>query len=480
MAGSTLKEKTSKGLFWGGTSNFIQQLLNAAFGVYLARTLSPGDYGLVGMLAIFSLLASLLVDGSFSSALINRKEIKHEDYNAVFWFNIFVAVICAVLLFAFAPLIARFFHHQELVAIARWYAFGFLVSGFGPAQKAYLTKKLMIREIAISNISAVAISGSIGVYLAYRGMGYWTLVIQALILGFLTNLGYWISSGWRPSFRIDFRPVSEMLRFSIKMVITSFVNLLSNNFITVLLGRFYPADKVGYYTQASKWELMGVNVLSGMINSVTHPVLASVVDEKDRQLRVFRKIMRFAAFVSFPAMLGLAFIAPEFITIALTDKWADSVLLLRILCVGGAFNALIAVCMGLLLSRGNSGAYMWSSIFLCVALIATIFACFPYGITAMVIGITSVNVLWLVVWQALVKKEIGYTLVNLLSDILPFLGFSLISVGAAYFALRAVSNIVVLLLLKIVLTAAVYILLMLAGKSVTFKESVAFLKGAKS
>ena len=139
MGSSSLKDKTSKGLFWGGMSNLVQQVLNAAFGIYLMRTLSPDDYGLVGMLALFSMLALMLQDSGFFVALVNRREIREEDYNSVFWCNLLIALLCYAVLFFCAPLIARYFHQLELVAVARWTFLGFVFSGFGTAQKALLT-----------------------------------------------------------------------------------------------------------------------------------------------------------------------------------------------------------------------------------------------------------------------------------------------------------------------------------------------------
>ena len=99
----SLKEKTAKGLFWGGISNFIQQMIGMVFGVAIARILSPDDYGLVAMLAIFAAVANTFMDSGFTTALVNRKTFEHEDYNAVFWFNVFIAVGIYVILFLAAP-----------------------------------------------------------------------------------------------------------------------------------------------------------------------------------------------------------------------------------------------------------------------------------------------------------------------------------------------------------------------------------------
>ena len=476
MGEATLKEKTSKGLFWGGMSSFLQQLLQAAFGIYLARTLSPDDYGLVGMLTVFNLLALTLQDGGFVSALINRKGFRHDDFNAVFWFNVLISLLCYFILFFCAPLIARFFHHPELVRLARWSFLSFVLAGFCTAHRAYLTKKLMVKEMAVVSIVATVVSGCLGVYLAWKGWAYWSLVIQSLVLGLLTSIGYWYFSKWHPTFHFDLRPVKEMFRYSVKLLITSSLGILNANLVTVILGRFYSAERVGYYSQANKWSQMGMNVLTGMVNSVSHPVLANVVEDQKRQVRVFRKMIRFAAFVSFPAMFGLAFIAPEFIVVALTEKWTDSIVLLQILCVGTAFIPIIHICSNLLLSRGHSSPYMWANIALFVVTLSLVYFLYPLGITAMVIGVTAANILWVFVWGALVRHEIGYTFGQLLADLLPFLCTTLAAIGAVYFMTRGMVSPALSMALKIILVAVIYVLALWLMKATVLQETLQYLR----
>jgi O-antigen/teichoic acid export membrane protein len=138
------------------------------------------------------------------------------------------------------------------------------------------------------------------------------------------------------------------------MLATNIFNHLNNNIFSIILGKFYSEKEVGYYNQANKWNYMGHSFVSGMINGVAQPVLTQVTDNKERQLRVFRKMMRFTAFVTFPAMLGLSLIAPELITIAITYKWMESAQILRILCISGAFVPIINLCSYLIISKGKS------------------------------------------------------------------------------------------------------------------------------
>lgn len=475
MAEQTLKEKTAKGLFWGGLSNGVQQLLGLLFGIFLARLLTPGDYGMVGMLAIFSALAAILQDSGFAIALINQKEVRHEDYNSVFWFNIAIAIICYIVLFFCAPLIARFFHKPELVQIARWSFLGFVISSLGTSQNAYLLKNLMIRERSISNMIALAVSGIVGVVLAFKGFAYWAIVIQTLAMVSVLALCYWYYSPWRPTFTWQASPIIRMFPFSCKIMITNVAEGFSTYLFSIVFGRFYTEKEVGYFNQANKWNTMGYSVIRGMVAGVAQPVLVEVNDEQVRQLRIFRKMVRFTAFFSFPAMFGLSFIAPEFITITITDKWAASADLMQILCIGGAFVPISFLFSNLLLSRGNASAYMWSMIGMLAALILTTYFFYPLGITAMVIGYSAINILWMFVWYGLVSKIIGYSFIHFLGDFIPFMGITCVAVAAAFLLTRNIQNIYWLLIAKIFLAAAVYMLIMLLTDSVTFKESIRFI-----
>ena len=282
MGQSALKDKTAKGLFWGGMSNGVQQLLSLFFGIFLARLLSPSDYGLVGMLSIFTALATVLQDSGFALALINQKEVRHEDYNSVFWFNIAVAVVCYLILYGCAPFIARFFHQPELTRLARWSFLGIVISSFGTAQNAYLLKTLRIREKSISSMLALGVSGFVGLFLAFRGYAYWAIVIQTLVLVSVLSFSYWCFSDWRPSLSWSPRPVVRMFRFGFKIMVTNVAESFSTYLFSVVFGRYYSEREVGFFNHANKWNTMGYSVIKGMVSGVAQPVLVEVNEERER------------------------------------------------------------------------------------------------------------------------------------------------------------------------------------------------------
>lgn len=213
MPTPTLKEKTARGLLWGGLSNGAQQILNLVFGIFLARMLAPADYGMVGMLAVFSVIATTLQESGFTAALVNKREERHKDYNAVFWFSILMSLGLYSLLFLCAPLIAHFYHKPELTPLARYSFIGFVLSALGTAQSAVLFKNLKVKQRAISQIIALTISGCVGITMAYYGFSYWSIATQNLVCIGLTTILYWYFSPWRPTLNINLNPLKEMFGF---------------------------------------------------------------------------------------------------------------------------------------------------------------------------------------------------------------------------------------------------------------------------
>ena len=441
----SLKEKTAKGLFWGGFSNGIQQLLNLLFGIFLARLLTPADYGMVGMLAIFSLIASSIQESGFTAALVNKKEVTHNDYNAVFWFNAAISLSLYLLLFLCAPLIADFYHTPELTPLARYSFIGFFIASLGISHSAYLLRNLMVKQRALSSVIGLTVSGITGVFLAYFGFSYWGIATQSIVYVAVNTACYWHFTRWQPSLQFKF----------------NVFNHINNNLFSVILGKFYTEKEVGYYNQANKWCGMGQLFISGMINGVAQPVLTKVSDDLERQKRVFRKMLRFTAFVSFPAMLGLSIISQELITIAITDKWHS-------------FTPIAYLYQQLIISKGKSRIYMWNTIALGIILLSGVLLVHSHGIYAMLAVYVSTNILWLLTWHYFVWQEIGLKLRHALIDILPYAVIAATVMVITYYSTRSIENIYLRLASKIVLAAALYVTAMWGSRSVTFKESIQY------
>lgn len=475
----SLKQKTAKGLFWGGLSSSIQQILALLFGIVLGRLLDRSDYGMIGVLAIFPAIASVLQESGFISALANRENPTHKDYNAVFWFSVTFSAVLYVLLFFSAPLIADFYDTPELIPLSRLSFLGFFISSFGIAPRAILFRNLMIKENTIISLSSLLSSGIVAIILAANGFSYWGIAIQTLVYVTVVVVLNWHYAHWRPSFSFDFSPIKEMFGFSSKMLITNVFTAINDNLFSMLLGKFYAKQQVGDFSQANNWNNKGHSLITGMINGVAQPVLASVANDPQRQLAVFHKMLRFTAFISFPAMFGLSIISKEFIVIAITDKWIESARLMQLLCIWGAFIPINKLFAHLLISRGRSSVFMFNGIALSVLQLITALISYPYGITLMVYLFVAINVLWLFVWFFFARREIPLTLAGMLKDLAPYFLLSASLTAIAYYMTLGISNLYLSLAIKIVFVASLYTLILWKMKSVIFRESIQFIKNKK-
>ena len=282
MEKETLKEKTAKGLFWGALNNGTMQLLNIVIGIFLARLLTPSDYGLVGMLAVFTAIAGALQESGFTTALANMEHPTDNDYNSVFWFSAIMGWVSYCALFFLAPLIANFFHHTELINLSRFLFASLLFSSLGTVPAAYLFKNMMVKETALLRITSLIISGVVGIVLALNGYAYWSLAWQQLLYITLTSLWRFFIIPWRPSFHIDFKPVKRMFPFSYKILVTTIINTISQNILTFIFGRLYSAKVVGNFSQAFKWDTMASTFVSGTVSQVAQPVLVEVNNDRQK------------------------------------------------------------------------------------------------------------------------------------------------------------------------------------------------------
>ena len=474
MAGG-LKEKAARGFLWGGLNNGAVQVLGALFGIFLLRLLSPSDYGKIAMLTVFANLASTLQASGFMAALCNLKNPTHRDYNAVFWFNIMMGGSLYLLLYLCAPLIADFYHDADLLWLSRYMFLGFFITSFGTVQRAWLFRNMMNKQTCIIAIVSLVVSNVVGILMAWLGYAFWGLATQSLLFVSCMVLMNWYYSPWRPSLHIDLRPAWQMFGFSSRLLLTNVVNTLSSNAFSFLLGKFYGAHSAGVYGNARKWDDMCSSSINGMLTGVAQPVMAQVRDNRERSRQVFRKMLRFVSFVSFPCMFGIGLISREFLLIFTGPKWEESAYLLSLLSIYGAVFPLLTLYGQMVISQGKSNINMYSTMALSSLILLGLVLLHSYGLYVMVFYFIGINVAWLFVWQYFAYRLIGLRLWEALSDVLPFLLLSAACMALTWWITRPIESLWLLLLAKVVLAAVFYVTAIWISGARIMRESVDYL-----
>lgn len=474
MAGG-LKEKAARGFLWGGLNNGAVQVLGALFGIFLLRLLSPSDYGKIAMLTVFANLASTLQESGFMAALCNLKNPTHRDYNAVFWFNIMMGGSLYLLLYLCAPLIADFYHDADLLWLSRYMFLGFFITSFGTVQRAWLFRNMMNKQTCIIAIVSLVVSNMVGILMAWLGYAFWGLATQSLLFVSCMVLMNWYYSPWRPSLHIDLRPAWQMFGFSSRLLLTNVVNTLSSNAFSFLLGKFYGAHSAGVYGNARKWDDMCSSSINGMLTGVAQPVMAQVRDNRERSRQVFRKMLRFISFVSFPCMFGIGLISREFLLIFTGPKWEESAYLLSLLSIYGAVFPLLTLYGQMVISQGKSNINMYSTMALSSLILLGLVLLHSYGLYVMVFYFIGINVAWLFVWQYFAYRLIGLRLWEALSDVLPFLLLSAACMALTWWITRPIESLWLLLVAKVVLAAVFYVTAIWISGARIMRESVDYL-----
>ena len=329
---SSIKKQTISGVLWSSIERFSVQGVQLLVMLVMARLLSPEEFGLIGMLTIFIAVSQSFIDSGFSNALIRKLDRTETDFSTVFYFNIAVGVICYLILFFTAPLIADFYEQPILVLLTRVLAISLFINSMTVVQRAKFTIRVDFKTQAKASFLAVIVSGIVGIVMAYKGAGVWALAVQQIVNGGINMVALWWMAHWRPQWTYSWKSFRELFSFGGKLLLSGLIDTVYRNIYLIVIGKvFTPAD-LGYYTNAHKLSEFPSANLSGIMARATLPILCSIQNEDSRLRRVYRQYLKLSAFVVFPLMVGLAALAEPTIELILGEQWLPAVPLLQILC----------------------------------------------------------------------------------------------------------------------------------------------------
>ena len=354
-ASGPLKQLTARSVKWNLIDRISSQLLYGVTGIILARLLSEEDFGLVGAILVFQAFASLFVDSGFSFALIQRKRPTRLDYSTVLWFNMGVASLLYLVLFATAPLIADCYGGDaRLVPLSRVMFLSFLLNASAIVQTNRLMKRMDVRMVAVSNGMGLLAGAVVGIWLAVAGYGAWAIVWQTITLNGVKSLVLWVTSGWMPLLRFSWSALRGFFSVGVGMMGTSFLNVLFQNIYSFFIGNRVGMVSLGYYSQADKWSKMGVTSISQVITSSFLPALSHVQDDPERFRRISARMNRFTAYLLFPAIGFLVVMSAQIFHCLFGTKWDPSIVLFQLLLLRGIFTVLTALYNNYLIAMART------------------------------------------------------------------------------------------------------------------------------
>lgn len=426
MPQDSLKSQTKKGLYWKFAEQFSNYGIQFIIGIFMARMLSPEDYGITAIPAVFIAIAGIFADGGFGNALVRKPELNEKDLSTSFYYSMAIGLCCYMVLFCASPWIADFYNTPILKPLMRVTALNFLYSPIGTVQRVLLSRKLDFQTPAKISVICRLLAGVIGIAMAYTGYGIWALVISSLVAGIIGTLITLFVVRWYPKTGWSKESFNYLWGFGNKMIGSQLLDTIYNNITPIFIGKYYTPADLGVYNRAEGYAKMPSQNVHGVISSVTYPVLSKIQDDVDRLAYNYRRMIRVTAFIVFPLMLMLSALARPLILIMITAKWEPCIILLQILCFSMMWWPIHAINLNLLLVLGRSDYFFKLEIIKKIYGLIILTFTLPMGLIAFCSGriLSSLISLWVNTYYT--KKIINLGFWEQLNDLKHVLFLSLV------------------------------------------------------
>ncbi len=477
---SELKNKTVKGLAWSAIDNFATHGVNFVIGVVLARILSPDDYGTIAMIAVVFAIANVFIQSGFGIALVRKQSVSEDDKSTAFFFNLVVSVVCYAFIFVSSPLLSSFFNKPILTQIIRAEGLCVVIGALNIVQRTIFTRNVDFKSLTIVNLLACIISGLVGVWLAYRGFGVWSLVISHISKNFVEMIVLWILSSWRPKLIWSKSSFRYLWGFGSKILISNLISTIYGNVYSVVIGKFYTSNSLGAYTKAKEFASFPSTNMTSVLQRVTFPVLSQIQDDTPRLANNYRRIIRVSAFVLFPLMIGIAVLAKPVVYIVITDKWAESVLYLRLICLSSMWYPLHSINLNLLQVKGRSDLFLRLEIIKRIVQTIVMICAIPFGVTAICSSGIFVAILYVFINAYYTGDLINVGFLKQMKDIAPTFVLSVFMGGVIFLLTLFINNMLSQLIIGFLVGGIVYIGVAYLLSFPEYKEIVDIIKNISS
>ena len=417
MAKQSLKDKTVKGTFWSAADAFLGHGVMFIVGIVLARLLTPEEYGLIGIVTIFTTVMVGVVDSGFSTALIRKQEVSDEDYSTLFYFNLAISIVMFALLFAGAPWIASFFERPQLVPLVRVMGLLLVLQALSIVQNTILGRRIDFKTKTKASIISSVSSGVIGIGMAYLGFGVWSLVVQQLSRQLIYSVCLWVFNRWWPKLTFSIKSLKYMWGFGWKMMVSGLLNNIWNQLYQVVVGKFYSPATLGQYTRSKEYAGIFSQNFTVIIQRVSFPALAEVQEDPIRMVQAYRKIIKETMYVTIVCMLLLGAISEPLIYCLIGPQWGDAASYLPLICVSMVLYPLHSINLNMLQILGRS------DILLILEVIKKIIGIIPLllgifiGIYSMLWGVVVTGVISFFLNSYFTGKKLNYSSWMQLKDI---------------------------------------------------------------
>jgi PST family polysaccharide transporter len=457
----TLKNKVKNSLFWTLTDQVLTQIIFVLFGIFLARTLPPSVFGLVGMVTIFTNFAALFIDMGFGVALVQKKDADDEHFSSVFWFNLALGLLLYILFFFTAPLLSAFFKQPQITILIRVICLSFIINSLTAVQSNLLVRELKFKQKVIFNWIATSLGYSVAFYLAFNGYGVWSIVWMTLLTALVNSILYWFSSNWVPKFVFNLKKIKELSRFGLNVLGDTSVNYWSRNFDNFIIARVLGSTELGLYTRAYSLMLLPLRNVSSVITKVMFPAFSKKQDDIPTIKKYYLLIIKYISLLTFPAMVGLSMVSKEFVLLFFGENWAGMIPVLSLLSLVGTVQSIFSLNGMIYNSLGKANIAFKVSLLVNLVLIIAFFIGVNFGIVGMAWSYLAASVLLFYPIYNTVIKQLDIRWFEVFGSLKVVLfATAAMAIALEILNIFCTTSLLISLLLKVVLGSSVYFLVL--------------------
>lgn len=433
MAEQGLKSKTVKGVGWSAADAFLGQGVTFLVGLVLARLLGPEEYGLIGIVTIFTTVMLGVVDSGFSNALIRKQNVTDDDYSTLFVFNFAVSVLMFFLLYAAAPWISLFFDRPELIPLIRVMGLLLIIQALSIVQNTILSRRIDFKTKTKASVISAVLSGIIGIVMAFMDFGVWALVAQQIFRQLIYTICLWVFNKWWPKLKICSESLSYMWGFGWKLLVSGLLNNIWNQLYQMVVGKFYTPSTLGQYTRSEHYASFFSSSITQIVQRVTYPVLSEIQNEKQRMISGYRRIIRMTMFVTTVCMISLGAVAEPLLYCLIGPQWHEAATYLPLICISMSLYPLHAINLNMLQVQGRSDIFLLLEILKKIIAIAPLCLGIFINIYWMLIGSIITGVISFFLNSYYTGRSLNYTSWMQLKDIAPDYAVALLIAVPIYF-----------------------------------------------
>lgn len=474
-----IKTKVISGFIWQFAESCGAQIVSFIVSIILARILEPSDYGTISLLLVFITILNVFVDSGLGNALIQKKDADDADFSTVFIFNIFMCIVLYIIMFLCAPGIAVFYGDKSLVALIRVLSIIILISGVKNVQKAYVSKHMYFKKFFFATLGGTIFSAVVGIVLAYCGFGVWALVAQQLSNMLIDTIVLWYTVRWRPKWIFSRSRLKPLLLYGWKLLLAKLLDTVYNNLTQLIIGKQFSTADLAYYNRGQQFPNLIVSNVNSSIDGVLFPVMSKEQEDVDKLRRMTKRAITVSSFIMWPMMVGLAVIAEPMVKLILTDKWLECVPFLQIFCLSYALYPIHTANLNAIKALGRSDIFLKLEFIKKAVGITIIVVGISFGVYGLAVATLVASIIGTFINSYPNKKELQYSYLQQVGDILPSIIMSLI-MGLIVYPIQFLNvSIVWIVLLQVTAGILVYIFEAKLIKNETYDYIISIVKEKK-